>query len=115
MRTIIEQKPNYNDYLRVYIGDGEIIENRIDTLPDEVGRKVVDLNEVFEKQTRQLAFYESIKKRNYNIELNNDQMKAFMYYYEHCQKNGIKSVINPRLIHFVNRGYHLFNQVVSHG
>ena len=40
-------------------------------------------------------------------------MNVFTQYFDYCQKNGIKGVINPRMIQFQNRGYHLFNQIVS--
>lgn len=62
LREVVEKRPQYNDYLRVYIGDGEIISNKIEHVPDEVGRPVVKLDDVFEKQTRQQEFYEIIKK-----------------------------------------------------
>lgn len=108
-------RPQYNDYLRVYVGDGEIISNRIETLNDEEGRQKVDLNDVFDKQTRNIEFYQSIKKQHLGEEeeMSTEQLNAYIKYFEDCRKNNIKRVINPRLILFFNRSYHLFNQIVQ--
>lgn len=36
-----------------------------------------------------------------------------MQYFDACRENGITTVVNPRLIAFWNRGYHLFNNSVT--
>lgn len=91
------------------MGDGEIIANKIEHVPDHIGRQQVDFNDVFEKQTHHEEFYESIKRFHVPENMEKDQVAAFMQYFESCQKQGIRAVVNPRLIYFWNRGYHLFN------
>lgn len=47
LREVVNAKPEYNDYLRVHAGDGEVISNKMEAVPDIKGRNKTDLNEVF--------------------------------------------------------------------
>lgn len=114
LRDVVSKMPHYNDYLRAHTGDGEVIGNKLEPVPDHVGREIVDLNEVFAAATQKAQFYEIIKKK-YITEENedNDQMQAYMRFYEECQNSGDKNVINARLVNFTGRAQYLYNHRID--
>ena len=60
---MIEKKPDYNDYLRVYEGDCDFRTQKIPEVGEAHNREdEEDLNRVFNKQTVRQIFYEIIKK-----------------------------------------------------
>lgn len=115
LREVIQKKPEYNDYLRVFNGDGDYRTHKIAAVNYDHGREEdYSLNKVFEKQTDHKAFYDVVKKQKVNEdEEKDDQLAAYMDYYDSCGRDKAEVPINMNLIHFHNRIQYIYNKVVT--